>query len=87
MLDGEPSFRVTPMSTLFSATGKVTQAVGVRFSIVTSAVANTMSIDAQIEALGEASKVALVFGDCSGNEGQGSSLTRTFLAHSPCAWI
>ncbi|KAI3026359.1 hypothetical protein CBS147347_5016 [Aspergillus niger] len=53
------------MSTLFSATDKVTQAVGVRFSIVTSAVANTMSIDAQIEALGEASKVALVFGDCS----------------------
>ncbi|RDH36405.1 P-loop containing nucleoside triphosphate hydrolase protein [Aspergillus welwitschiae] len=62
-------------------TGQATQALGERFPIVTSAVANTMPIDAQIEALGEASKLALVFGDRSGNEGQGFSLRRTLLAH------
>ncbi|KAI2816818.1 hypothetical protein CBS147320_10601 [Aspergillus niger] len=61
-------------------TGQVTQAVGVRFPIVTFAVANTMPIDAQIEALGEASNV-FVFGDRPGNEGQGLSLRRTLLAH------
>ncbi|PYH29302.1 P-loop containing nucleoside triphosphate hydrolase protein [Aspergillus neoniger CBS 115656] len=51
-------------------TGQVTLAPGERSPIVTSAEANTMPIDAQIEALGEASKSALVFGDRSGNQGR-----------------
>ncbi|GAA85870.1 hypothetical protein AKAW_03984 [Aspergillus luchuensis IFO 4308] len=62
-------------------TGQITLAPGVHSPIVTSAEANTMPIDAQIEALGEASKSALVFGDRSGNQGRGFSLRRTLLAH------
>ncbi|EHA19915.1 hypothetical protein ASPNIDRAFT_39336 [Aspergillus niger ATCC 1015] len=80
------------MSTLFSATGKVTQAVGVRFSIVTSAVANTMSIDAQIEALGEAKDFLASLEDvvCSvsliqGPRGTGKASTAKAIVYTAAA--